>query len=298
MLDAATTVTSDQEAWAKLNLYLHVVGRRADGYHLIDSLFVFLDVCDDLVISESDRIELIVDGPYCGALGDPKNNLVMVAATTLAKEAGISLGARIRLTKNLPLASGVGGGSADAAAAMRGLREVWSLDFSDEDLMRIGLDLGADVPSCIGSRAAAVSGVGEIVEPISDMPDFAVLLVNPLVEISTAQVFAELKNRGDSFSEAATLAADLCDFSRLVAEIAARKNDLEAPAIGIAPVIGQLLNELKTLPGCSLARMSGSGATCFGLFEEIESARRAAEIFRDQHPDWWITATQPVRGRG
>lgn len=297
MLDAVTPVTSEQKAWAKLNLYLHVVGRRDDGYHLIDSLFVFLDFCDELAIGGSDRIELIVDGPFGASLGDPNENLVTAAAISLAKHAGISSGARISLTKNLPLASGVGGGSADAAAALRGLREFWGLDLTDNDLMRIGLELGADVPSCVGSVPSAVSGVGEVVEPIGDLPDFAVLLVNPMVPLSTAQVFGALKDSGAPFSVSAPLGRIPRDFESFSAQIVARKNDLEKPAIGLKPVIGQLLGELDALEGCRLSRMSGSGATCFGLFEEIELARRAAANLKARHQDWWIEAARPVRGQ-
>lgn len=298
MPDAESAVTANQKAWAKLNLYLHVVGRRPDGYHLIDSLFIFLDVCDEISIAESDNIELIVDGPYSKALGDPKTNLVMLAATRLAEEAGVSRGARISLTKNLPVASGIGGGSADAAATLRGLRKFWGAEFSDQDLMRIGLELGADVPSCVGSRPASVSGIGEVVDPVSDLPDFAVLLVNPMVGLSTAQVFAGLKNSGAPFSEASSLGVAPADFEQFRTQIEARRNDLEASAIGIAPVIGEVLVEIGAMTDCGLARMSGSGATCFGLFEEFEAARRAADDLRRARPDWWISATEPVRGLG
>lgn len=296
MLDAESAVTANQKAWAKLNLYLHVVGRRPDGYHLIDSLFIFLDAGDEIAIAESDEIELIVDGPYSKALGDTNNNLVMLAATRLAEEAHVSRGARISLTKNLPVASGIGGGSADAAATLRGLREFWGLDFSDRDLMRLGLELGADVPSCVGSCPASVSGIGEVVDQVRGLPDFAVLLVNPLVGLSTAQVFTGLKNSGTPFSEANPLAATPADFEHFRTQIGARKNDLEASAIEIEPVIGEVLEEIATTTDCGLARMSGSGATCFGLFEEFEAARRAADDLRRARPDWWISATRPVRG--
>jgi len=296
VLEAINKVTSDQKAWAKLNLYLHVVGRRPDGYHLIDSLFVFLDVGDVVSFGESDEIELVIDGPYSQELGDTKGNLVIAAACKLAKETGTERGAQIRLTKNLPVASGIGGGSADAAATLRGLREHWGLNITDEELMQIGLGLGADIPSCIGSRPAAVSGIGEVVEPIRGLPSWAVVLVNPKETLRTARVFAELKDQDAPFSEADPLKSTPITFERFCKEIAERKNDLQGPAVAVSPMIGNILEVIKSLPDCRLARMSGSGATCFGLFEGIETARVAADELRSRYPDWWISATQPVPG--
>ena len=276
---------------AKINLFLHVTGRRADGYHLISSLMVFADIGDELTAAPGKGLSLAVDGPFGGGLPVDDGNLVMRAAARLAALVGVAPDTALRLTKNLPVASGIGGGSADAAAALRALIKLWRHDPGDEALAALGLGLGADVPVCLRSRAMQVSGIGEILEPLPPLPPVWLVLVNPGVAVATKDVFAA---RAGAFSQPAPLVAapnSAADLARLLAE---RHNDLEAPAIGLAPVIGAVLAALRPTPGCLLARMSGSGATCFGLFADAPSATAAAQAIRIAQPRWWSVAA-PLR---
>jgi 4-diphosphocytidyl-2-C-methyl-D-erythritol kinase len=269
---------------AKINLHLHVVGRRDDGYHLLDSLVVFAGVGDRLEASAADALSLSVTGPFAAALDTEGDNLVLRAAQALASRAGCPGLARLVLEKNLPVASGIGGGSADAAATLRLLCRLWRIELSAEDLAQLARDLGADVKVCLVGRPALMSGIGEVLVPAPSLPTAGLVLVNPGVAVPTPSVF---RARSSGFSAQASFpSGGWQDVQALVADLAATRNDLERPARMLAPAIGIVLDALAATPGCRLARMSGSGATCFGLFDTPEAAYLAAGgIVRD---GWWV----------
>jgi 4-diphosphocytidyl-2-C-methyl-D-erythritol kinase len=284
-------------ARAKINLYLHVVGRRADGYHLLDSLVVFADLGDRLRIEPSEGLSLAIDGPFGAGLSAGDDNLVLRAARALATalaEKGLAAGGgAMRLTKHLPVASGIGGGSADAAAALIGLARLWRVPEGAVDLMQIGLSLGADLPVCLAGRPCFMGGIGEALEPAPPLPPASLLLVNPGIAVSTPSVF---KARSGPFSEPARWRDSLSSLAALTARLDRCRNDLEAPAMAIGPVIGEVLTSLRKLPSLSIARMSGSGATCFGLFEDPAQAHQAASRLKAAHPSWWV-ASAPMLTR-
>lgn len=281
------------EAPAKVNLTLHVVGKRDDGYHLLDSLVAFAGVGDTLDFSPSDALSLDVTGPTAGQIPAEGENIVLKAARLLAAAAGVSKGAAITLTKRLPVAAGIGGGSADAAAALKGLMRLWDVSLPPETLRRVALSIGADVPVCLAGTPMRMMGVGEVLEPAPALPPAWLLLVNPMVPLHTPPVF---KARTGPFSEAAPLTAPPGDARALAEALAARRNDLTPPAITIEPVVGEVLAAIAATPGCLLPRMSGSGATCFGLYAEEAQARTAAARLAAAHPAWWI-APAPLLGR-
>jgi len=284
-----------RRAPAKLNLYLHLTGRREDGYHLIDSLFAFADVGDEIEVTADHALSLVVEGPYAAAIdGAADDNLVLRAARALAAVVqgltGTAPGARIRLVKNLPVAAGIGGGSADAAAVLLALVELWSVDISEADLRALALGLGADVPACLAGKPVAVSGIGEVLQPAVALPPVHALLANPNVPLATAPVFKAFAAAGSRFSAPAPLLVPPADAATLAVAMALRGNDLEAPARTIVPEVGQVLQALAALPGALLARMSGSGATCFALFASAAEAASAAQALAKLHPGWWIRA--------
>ena len=281
-------VLDAEDAPAKINLALHVVGRRADGYHEIDSLAVFTALGDRVERMEAGP-PLAVAGPFAGALAalDPADNLVLKAARAL----GASV--PLRLVKRLPVASGLGGGSADAAAAIRLLSRMAG-GGDTERLADLARGLGADVPMCLASRPLRARGIGERVSPAPDLPDLPVVLVNPRRPVSTPAVFARLERR-----ENPGLPRFLVSYptpAALAEWLAGTRNDLEAPAIAIEPSIGDALAALRRERGCLLARMSGSGATCFGLFPDPPSAEGAAAAISARRPDWWVASTTARRG--
>lgn len=286
MLAAATPPVA-VEAPAKINLYLHVVGRRADGYHLLDSLAVFAGIGDTIEAAPAEMLTLSIDGPFARELGNGEDNLVLRAAHALAAASGRSAAARIRLTKRLPVASGIGGGSADAAATLHALARLWRLDFEPAALAAIGLALGADVPVCVYGRNAFFAGIGEVVSPAPALPPVWLVLANPGIALPTPQVF---KARSGRFSGSGRFEAVPADAAELAAVLKLRGNDLTEAAVHLAPVIGTVLAELEALPGALLTRMSGSGATCFALFAEQAAAETAAERLRTRQPGWWVVA--------
>ena len=259
-----------------------MTGRRADGYHVLDSLAVFPPVGDELRAWPAATLSLALNGPFGGAIGESADNLVLRAARALAERAGIGVGARLVLTKNLPVAAGIGGGSADAAATLRLLTRMWDVGLPAGDLSALAVVLGADVPVCLASRTAHMSGVGERIEPGPLLPPGGIALVNPGEPVPTAEVFAA---RHGAFSAAADLPDQWHDIAAMAADLWALRNDLQTPAITLCPAIGTALAALATRPACLLARMSGSGATCFGLFPTPETAREAVKQLR--MPDWW-----------
>ncbi|WP_321339514.1 4-(cytidine 5'-diphospho)-2-C-methyl-D-erythritol kinase [Breoghania sp.] len=274
---------------AKVNLALHVTGRRADGYHELDTIAAFPPLGDTLEASPAPELSLTLKGPFAGDLTADGDNLVLRTARALQHAFAIEDGAALVLEKRLPVASGIGGGSADAAAALRLLCQLWEIDSEISRLHGIAAGLGADVPMCLTSRPLRARGIGENLTPLGPFPQAGLLLVNPRIEVSTPAVFRKLESRenapiGDiprSFDSASRLA----DFLRTT------RNDLEAPAILEAEPIATVLKALNALPDALLARMSGSGATCFAIFDDAPSAARAAAVLQQAQPGWWIAAT-------
>ena len=274
------------EAPAKINLYLHVTGWRDDGYHLLDSLIVFADVADRIAAAPADELSLVIDGPFARGLSAGPDNLVLRAAHRLAELAGITDGARLNLTKNLPVASGIGGGSADAAAAIQALTRLWNLDVDADALAALALQLGADVPVCLAGTPSFVGGIGEQIDPAPTLPPVWLVLANPGVAISTPAVF---KARPGGFSKISRINEPVPDAFRFAALLAERNNDLADAACVLAPAVIEVLDALAAQPGCLLTRMSGSGATCFGLFGERLAAQDAASSLLNARPLWWVT---------
>ena len=264
----------------KINLWLKVVGRRADGYHLLDSLVAFTDLADEVEAEPAALLFLTVDGPMAPALSGEADNLVLKAAHLLAGRAGIAPRAMLSLTKRIPVAAGLGGGSADAAAAIKALAELWRVALPAEEVFDIAARLGADVPMCLAGRTALVSGAGEKLAPAPPLPSCAVLLVNPGVALPTAEVFAA---RHGDFSPPPPVPS-WTDLAGFVAALAERGNDLTDPAIALRPVIAEVLGFLRQSEGARHVAMSGSGATCFALYGSEDHARRAAA--RVPRP-WW-----------
>ncbi len=260
-----------EPAPAKLNLALHVRGKLPAGRHRIETIFAFCADGDQVAASAADDLTFEVSGPFAGELGDPEDNLVMKAARALRKSAGADQGAALVLTKNLPVASGIGGGSADAAAALRLLTRLWNIDPTHAAAVAPGL--GADVPACLLSMSVRGDGAGDELQPVElGLSNSPVLLINPRVALSTADVFAgwngEDKGPLDNWRGG--------------------RNDLEPIAVEKVPLIGTVLAWLSIQQGASFVRMSGSGATCYALFES-EEARDQAEVAVPR--EWWRLST-------
>ncbi len=245
---------------AKINLYLHVTGKRPDGYHLLDSLMVSTKLYDVIEVFPANTLELEVTGDFANASGENNDNIVIKAANALALAANIKPAAKIKLQKNIPVGAGLGGGSADAAATLKLLNEFWDIGYSLDKLSAIGLSLGADVPFCVYNQAAIVSGIGEVIKPVSISP-LHVLLVNPNQHLSTKDVFTHKPiNFSKEAGEIPSEAKAFIDFLKSC------KNDLEANAAELVPQIAYVFSVIEKQRGCLFSRMSGSGATCFGLF--------------------------------
>ena len=276
---------------AKINLFLHVGDKRADGFHNLQSLVVFADAGDWLTAAPSTELSLSVSGAFAGGLPHNDDNLVLKSARSLkawARGAGLSTkGAALTLEKHLPLASGIGGGSSDAAATLLMLAAHWALPIGHDELERLALALGADVPVCLRTEPVMVGGIGETLSAAPPLPDFAFVLVNPRVEIPTAQVFQALRTRTGIGQLPLFTGRSAHDLALWLDQL---NNDLEAPATLLAPAITRARSALTACEQCLLSRMSGSGATCFGLFESLAAAQIAAEDISRSHPDWWIKA--------
>jgi 4-diphosphocytidyl-2-C-methyl-D-erythritol kinase len=277
---------------AKVNLTLHVLGRRPDGYHELESLVAFAGVADRLELVAGKTLSLAVQGPRAGAAGPNDDNLVLRAARALAERApGLRSGA-FRLTKNLPAAAGIGGGSSDAAAALRLLARLNGLALDHPALIEAARTTGADVPVCLDPRARMMRGAGERIGPPVGLPLLFAVLVNPGVAVPTPDVFRRLGRTSGEIARSDHPPTDSAASSTdLLNALAAGRNDLETPALAIAPVIGAALTRLRAAGGCRLARMSGSGATVFGLYGDCHAAARAAREIRDAEPGWWVKAT-------
>ena len=270
-----------EHAPAKVNLYLHLRGRRADGYHLLDSLAVFPAVGDRLTVSVGQGLSLRIDGPFGDGLSVEPDNLVLRAARALAQAHGLESDAALRLEKHLPLASGIGGGSSDAAAALRLLSRLWGVAIPDG----LALSLGADVPVCLTAPdPRLMAGIGEQLSPAPPMPDFWMVLVNPGVTVATGAVFAAVESRENP---PGPLPPPLAGFDALTGWLSRQRNDLQPAATSICPAIAEVL---AALGGAPLARMSGSGATCFALHAREADAEAQAERLRRSRPDWWVVA--------
>lgn len=296
----ANAFSLTEEAPAKINLALHVTGQRSDGYHLLDMLVTFTRLGDRIGFLDAAEDGLEISGSFADGLcevGEPTDNLVLRARDALRQEAG-KLGVAappvfIHLEKNLPIASGIGGGSADAAAALRGLVRLWKLPIAGEALNAIGLQLGADVPMCLESRPLIARGIGEKLEPLPGFPSFAMVLGNPLVGVSTPAVFKQLARKDNaSFPLGIGQTRSRADW---LTAIAALRNDLEPPALSLCGEIGTL-GDLLAARQPRLVRMSGSGATCFAIFENLYDAEEACEALHRQMPGWYFEATETRAG--
>jgi 4-diphosphocytidyl-2-C-methyl-D-erythritol kinase len=280
-----------EKAPAKINLTLRVIGRRADGYHEIESLVVFAALGDALRFVPARALTLAISGPTAAASGIVAENLVLKAARNLADRVdGLELG-RFELSKRLPVAAGLGGGSADAAAALRMLARTNQMTLDDPRLMQAARATGADVPVCLDPRPRMMRGIGDVLSEPLDVPRLAAILVNPGVAIATKDVFGLLELEPGSAQPRQARVACGRERTAFLATLANGRNDLEAPAISIAPAIADVLAVLRQVPGCRLARMSGSGATCFGLFDTQRAAAAAARTLRSEYPSWWVRAT-------
>lgn len=276
-----------ETASAKINLYLHVGGVRSDGLHDLASLFVFAECGDDICAAPSDALTLDIKGPFAGALGGAAlaDNLVYRAAVALRAQAGVRQGARLTLVKNLPVAAGLGGGSADAAATLRALMRLWSVDLSRDELHRLAFALGADVPACLDRAPVHVTGAGERLARADALAPVAVCLVNPMIPLSTGRVFGAfdaLPSKPLIPALARRHARTLTGLADLLAET---RNDLESPARRLVPAIGSVIDQLNQCHGSLGARMSGSGASVFSLFSSLEAAKRAQRVARMR--GWW-----------
>jgi 4-diphosphocytidyl-2-C-methyl-D-erythritol kinase len=288
---ASDRAMQTERASAKINLFLHIGERRQDGFHDLQSLALFPSVGDVLRAVPAPQLDLIIEGPFAAGLQGDVDNLVLRAARALqsrarATEASDIWGAALTLEKNLPVASGIGGGSADAAAALRLLKRLWQIELNEGALIEIAATLGSDVPVCLASVAAYMEGRGEILHPIVAVPRLALLLVNPGVSVATKDVFAALQRR--SGAAKALPHSGFSDCAELLRFLETTTNDLEAPARSIQPVIGEVLSAMAALPGALFSRMSGSGATCFAIFPDDDSCVRAAAKLQKAAPGWWV----------
>jgi 4-diphosphocytidyl-2-C-methyl-D-erythritol kinase len=282
-----------EKAPAKVNLTLHVIGRRPDGWHALESLVAFAGAADTLELLPGEASGLDVDGPRAGAAGPMDANLVLRAASALARRRPGLLGGRFHLTKRLPVAAGLGGGSSDAAAALRLLARLNGIPADDPDLHDAASEVGSDVPVCLAARARMMRGRGEDLGPLLALPPVFAVLVNPGVPVETTAVFKALGlSPGEDlgYGRHPDVAA-APGREALMPLLRKARNDLEDPAAVVAPVIGHVLAVIAAARGCRLARMSGSGATCFGLFDDCRAAQRAARGILAAHPEWWVKPT-------
>lgn len=279
---SALGLAGSADAWAKVNLTLHVTGQRGDGYHLLDSLAVRVRVGDRLRVTPSDTLGLVVDGPFAQGVPLDDRNLVIRAARLLDGDAG--RGVQLHLTKNLPAAAGIGGGSADAAAALKLLAQHWGLPLPDD-----AHSLGADVPVCLHDMPQRMTGVGEVLSPAPPLPLCWLVLVNPMKSVSTPQVFGRVQTKLNA--PMPRVLPQLDTAPAFAAWLATQRNDLQDAALEIVPEISDCLAALND---ALMARMSGSGATCFGLYETEALAARAAVRVQQANPGWWVAAAPMI----
>ncbi|MDX9689714.1 MAG: 4-(cytidine 5'-diphospho)-2-C-methyl-D-erythritol kinase [Alphaproteobacteria bacterium] len=272
---------------AKINLYLHITGLRQDGYHYLDSLVAFTNIGDTLSLEEQDGFDFAIVGPMAEELAsfDPESNLVVRAAHILARTLEKPLNLKLTLTKQLPIASGIGGGSTDAAAALRLLAAHWRLSLSSPMLREIAATLGQDVPCCLSAETCYFRDIGDQTDPGPDLPLTHIVMANPNIAVPTPSVY---KARKGAFSPISRLDVFPETPEALAQELATRHNDLTEAAISLCPTIRDVIDQIAAQPGCLLSRMSGSGATCFGLFADRGDAKSAAAALMKDHGDWWV----------
>ena len=277
---------------AKVNLTLHVTGQRDDGYHLLDSLVVFADVGDELTVTSAPDLTLSLSGPGTENVPADDTNLVMQAARALQAVHGIDAGASIALHKYLPTAAGLGGGSSDAATAIKLLSQLWGVTPLSND-SPAALELGADVPVCLrGPGPMRMTGIGEVLADVTDLPDAALVLVNPRVTVPTGAVFGGLQTKINRSMRPIPPGIDFDEFAEWLAQ---QRNDLLPSALEVAPVIQQTLDKLNSMPQVAFASMSGSGATCFGLVRNMSDARFVARALQLAFGDWWVAPAQILK---
>ncbi len=273
---------------AKINLYLHVIGCRDDGFHELDSLVVFADVGDRVQVELAEDTTFDIVGPFASEFERFEGNSVLRAFKALSTHTEYSSNVALKLEKNLPIASGIGGGSTDAGATINALLELWDVHVDKRELFDVAFSLGADVPVCVFGKPAYMSGAGEILEPIDNFPALPAILVNPNICLPTLAVFDHFalgKSRPGRISRMPN------DVEGLISILKDRRNDLFDAAVDIVPEIGEVLSALKATSGCLLARMSGSGATCFGIYASEVDARIAASVIYELQPNWWVEPT-------
>lgn len=284
--------SNSETAYAKVNLALHLVERLSSGYHRLDSVAAFVGVGDRLQATTNPQgtLQLVIDGPYGEGL-PTENNLILRAAHCLQQQAKLPLGAHIRLSKQIPVGAGLGGGSADAAAALRLLNRLWGLHYNDAMLAELGGQLGADIPVCVFSQSARMEGIGELLSPIPHIPPLPLVLVYPNVPLWTPDVFRAMTGKSFSgrLSAIPAMGAALEDWMEWLHK---NSNDLEQAAHSLNPHIAIILSALNSQEGCTLARMSGSGSACFGLFATHAQAVAAEQKLQSAQPNWWVRASQ------
>jgi 4-diphosphocytidyl-2-C-methyl-D-erythritol kinase len=292
---------------AKINLFLHVMGRRDDGLHLLDSLVSFTDIGDEIKIEPAQGFSFRVKGPFAGDFPQPEHssladsqNIVVKAAYALAHLAGQNLDCEITLQKNLPLASGIGGGSSDAAACLWGLMKFWDISAQAPFIEELLLSLGADLPVCFSCNTARMRGIGEDISPLRKCPEVPIILVNPGQQCSTAEIFKDFiwpeANALKGFERFEEVGFE--DVYQLSAFLKTVDNHLYKPALARLPILAELLSALEATEGALISRMSGSGATCFAFYADEDAAQRGAEQIMINHPHWWVKAgwlNRPVR---
>lgn len=287
-----------ETAWAKVNLTLEILGRRDDGYHELQSLVGFTDFGDELRFEPGAGFKVETSGSFGDVLNEDlsSDNLVEVVGRALISDLGLTDFGTVYLDKRIPIAAGLGGGSADAAALIRLVMKVKGATFSAQKLAGLGKRFGADIPVCVRSSPSFMSGIGEVVEEVSSFPGFGILLVNPGVSLSTGAVFKALKadrlDAGDVVDVRSGGLAEFKDLGTVVDFMDTVPNDLLVPALAVEPVIGDVLRAIEALPHCKSARLSGSGATCFGVFETQDIARDGGSLLSEQFPNWWHCATR------
>lgn len=272
-------------AHAKVNLTLHVIGQLPNGYHNLQSLVGLTDFGDQIYLSPASGFEFQVTGPFSQGIPLDDRNLVVRAAQFMANKYSRELECKVVLEKNLPMASGIGGGSSDAAAVMKALSQYWSVPLPNVDEL---MALGADIPVCMSSGLTLMEGAGEQVTPLAPPPAWGLLLINPNVGVSTPAVFNALSRKNNPQMEKVT------EHCHDIGWLCNQRNDLEPPAVAMVPEVAAVLDAISTTPHCKVARMSGSGATCFGVFADVNAAQTAAETLKHGHPNWWVVATKLI----
>ena len=277
---------------AKINLFLHITGRRKNGYHLLDSLVCFVDIGDTIHIEQQSSFSFHITGCFADKFEEQdiigninSKNLVVKAARRLAQICEKPLNMQITLDKNLPLAAGIGGGSSDAASTIWGLQELWDLKRNEDYLLPLMTNLGADVPACLNCAPVIMRGIGDVITSAPDMPEVPILLANPMIDCPTQNVFIHYDGHYKSDVQFPKHFTDIYD---LVEFLKSTENDLYDAAVQSVPEISNVIQSIKIEQGCLLSRMSGSGATCFGLFESEEAAQNAKEHILRENPDWWV----------